>query len=138
MPIVEGGGVRSCRDSAYTSFQSIFKADIVRLAEIAERLGCVMKGDGDVEITGVVGIEEAGPGHLTFVSNPKYAAKARTTTASAIIVSADFPDVEHATLRSPNPYLTFAQAVELFYEAPKSTPGVNPSARIADSASIGE
>ena len=51
-------------------------------------------------------------GHLTFVSNPKYAAKARTTRASAVIVAPDFPEIETPTLRSSNPYLTFAHAVE--------------------------
>ena len=62
----------------------------MKLSSIAARLDCVLKGDGDVEITRVVGIDEAGPGHLTFVSNAKYAAKARTTNASAVIVSPDF------------------------------------------------
>jgi len=110
----------------------------VKLTDIAARLDCVLKGDGDVEITGVVGIEEAETGHLTFVSNPKYAGKARSTKASAIIVSPDFPEIESATLRSGNPYLTFARAVELFYAAPKPAPGIDPSARISASARIGE
>lgn len=110
----------------------------MKLTDIAARLDCVLKGDGDVEITGVVGIEEAETGHLTFVSNPKYAGKARSTKASAIIVSPDFPEIESATLRSGNPYLTFARAVELFYAAPKPAPGIDPSARISASARIGE
>jgi UDP-3-O-[3-hydroxymyristoyl] glucosamine N-acyltransferase len=110
----------------------------VKLTDIAARLDCVLKGDGNVDITGVVGIEEAEAGHLTFVSNPKYAAKARTTKASAVIVSPDFPEIESATLRSGNPYLTFARAVELFYAAPEPLPGIDPSSRIAASAGIGE
>ena len=109
----------------------------MKLTDIAARLDCVLKGDGDVEITGVTGIEEAAAGHLTFVSNPKYAGKARTTKASAVIVSLDFPDIDSATLRSGNPYLTFARAVELFYEAPRPAPGIDTSARIAASAQIG-
>ena len=91
-----------------------------------------------MEITGVFGIDEAGPGHLTFVSNPKYAAKARTTRASAVIVSQDFPEIETNTLRSANPYLTFAHAVELFYEPPKPPLGIDAAALIAASAEIGE
>ena len=59
-------------------------------------LSCDLKGNGDAEITGVVGIDEAQSGHLTFVSNPKYAAKARTTKASAVIVAPDFPEIETA------------------------------------------
>jgi UDP-3-O-[3-hydroxymyristoyl] glucosamine N-acyltransferase len=90
-----------------------------------------------VEILGVMGIDEAGPGHLTFVSNPKYASKARTTQASAVIVPVDFPEIGATTLRHPNPYLTFARAIELFYRAPAPAPGVDPGARIAPSARIG-
>jgi len=110
----------------------------VKLSEIAARLDCLLKGRGDLEITGVVGIEDADAGHLTFVSNPKYAAKTRTTKASAIIVSPDFPEIETATLRTPNPYLTFARAVELFYQPPKPARGMDVTARIAASAKIGE
>src|SRR5215468_7875429 len=110
----------------------------MKLADIASKLDCVLKGDGALDITAVVGIDDAEPGHLTFVSNPKYAAKVRTTKASAVIVSMDFPEIETATLRSPNPYLTFACAVELFYEQPRQAPGIDATARIAASARIGE
>ena len=113
------------------------KADNVKLSEIAARLDCVLKGDGDVEITRVIGIDEADTGDVTFVSNPKYAAKARTTKASAVIVTIDFPDIDRATLRSPNPYLTFARAVELFYQAPLPVQTVDGTSKIASSAKIG-
>jgi len=109
----------------------------VKLAEIAAHLDSVLKGNGDVEITAVTGIEEAGAGHITFVSNPKYAARARTTSASAIIVAPDFPELPIATIRHPNPYLTFARAIELFYKPPSAQPGVDAGARIAESARIG-
>jgi UDP-3-O-[3-hydroxymyristoyl] glucosamine N-acyltransferase len=109
----------------------------MKLTEIAARLDCVLKGSGDVEIRRVAGIEEAEEGDLTFVSNPKYAAKVKTTKASAVIVSPDFPEIEAATLRSSNPYLTFARAVELFYQPPLPGRGIDSTARIATSARIG-
>jgi UDP-3-O-[3-hydroxymyristoyl] glucosamine N-acyltransferase len=43
-----------------------------------------------------------------------------------------------ATLRSPNPYLAFAHAIELFHESLRYAPGIHPTAVIAKSASIGE
>ncbi len=110
----------------------------MNLSEIAARLDCILRGDGNLEITGVVGIEKADTGHLTFVSNPRYAAKARTTKASAVIVSPDFPDIATATLRSGNPYLTFARAIELFYTPPRQSPGIDPAARISSAATIGD
>jgi UDP-3-O-[3-hydroxymyristoyl] glucosamine N-acyltransferase len=110
----------------------------VKLSDIAARLDCVLKGDGEVEITRVIGIDEAESGDVTFVSNSKYAAKARTTKAGAVIVAMDFPDIEAATLRSTNPYLTFARAVELFYQAPVPLQTIDTKAKIAPSAKIGE
>jgi UDP-3-O-[3-hydroxymyristoyl] glucosamine N-acyltransferase len=110
----------------------------VKLTDIAERLNCTLQGDGQLEITGVAGIDDADSGHLTFVSNPKYAAKAKTTKAAAVIVANDFPEIGPATLRSSNPYLTFAQAVELFYQPPQPSRSIDPAARVAASAKIGE
>lgn len=109
----------------------------MKLSDIAARLDCTLKGNGEIEISGVVGIDEADTGHLTFVSNPKYAAKSRTTKASALIVSPEFPEIELATLRSANPYLAFARAVELFYRPPQAIQGIDVNARIASSAKIG-
>ncbi len=54
------------------------------LREIADRLGCRLAGDGDLEIGGVAGMEHAGPGQLTFLANPKYGPKVKHTHASAI------------------------------------------------------
>src|SRR5471030_376509 len=59
----------------------------MKLGEIATALGCRLQGDRDLEITGVLGMEDAAPGHLTFLANPKYGPKAKHTKASAILVS---------------------------------------------------
>jgi UDP-3-O-[3-hydroxymyristoyl] glucosamine N-acyltransferase len=109
----------------------------MKLSEIASRLGARLDG-ADAEITGVAGIEEAGPGQITFVANPKYAAAAKTTRATAVIVSEDFPAISAATLRSKNPYLAFAQALELFYHSPRYAVGIHSTAVVASSAKIGK
>lgn len=110
----------------------------MKLAEIASRLGATLEnGDPETEITGVAGIEEASAGQITFVANPKYAAAAKSTAASAVIVAQDFPPISASMLRSSDPYLTFARAINLFYQPPAYRPGVHPTAVIADSAKIG-
>jgi UDP-3-O-[3-hydroxymyristoyl] glucosamine N-acyltransferase len=110
----------------------------MKLSEIAERLGTIIEnGPPDTEITGVAGIEDAGPGQLTFISNPKYAAAARTTKAAAILVAEDFPGLPAVMLRSKNPYLDFARALELFYQPPQYAPGIHLSAVIHPSARLG-
>jgi UDP-3-O-[3-hydroxymyristoyl] glucosamine N-acyltransferase len=107
------------------------------LADLADRLGAELHGDPAALITGIAGIEEAGPGHLTFVSNPRYAALARSTQATAILVEPKFPDITAATLRLANPYLAFARALEIFRQAPAYPPGIHPTAAIASTAKIG-
>jgi len=54
----------------------------MKLAELAARLGAELRGDGAIDVTGVRGIEEAGPTEITFVANPKYASLARTLRIS--------------------------------------------------------
>jgi UDP-3-O-[3-hydroxymyristoyl] glucosamine N-acyltransferase len=110
----------------------------MKLSAMAASLGCALQGNGDVEIHGVAGIDEAQPGHVTFVSNPKYASKAKTTSASAVIVTPGFPEIATATLRTANPYLAFARAVEYFYRAPQPAPGISESAVIASDVRIGK
>lgn len=116
----------------------------MKLAQIAAILGATLEyAAPDFEITGVAGIADAGPGQITFVANPKYAPAARTTKAAAVIVAEDFPATGKALLRSKNPYLAFARALELFYQPPHYAPGihstavVHPSARIGGNAHIG-
>ncbi len=99
----------------------------MKLGEIATALNATLdNGDPATEITGVAGIEEAAAGQITFVANPKYAAAAKSTTAAAIIVADDFPAVATPLLRSKNPYLSFARAIDLFYRAPQYAPGIHP------------
>ena len=107
------------------------------LAEIAKALNCDLEGDGDLSISGVAPIDEARAGELTFLANRKYRKSLRSTQASAIIVSRDFPPLPISTLRSSNPYLSFAKSIDLFYTPPLPPPGIHATAVIADSAVIG-
>ena len=84
------------------------------LRELADRLGCRLEGDGSIEITGVAGLEDAGPGDLSFFANPKYATALSATRASAVILGERATAPGRAALRADNPYLAFAQALALF------------------------
>ena len=110
----------------------------MKLREIAAALGCQMAGDGEIEITGVVGMEAAGATELTFLANPKYGPKVKHTRAAAILVQEPVRDLPIASLVSSNPYLDFARALALFYQPPRPAPGIHSSASIAPTASIGE
>lgn len=110
----------------------------MKLSELAARLGCDLLGDGDIEITGVAGMEHAGPAELTFLANPKYAHKVKESKAAAILVSEPLPAAAIRSLISKNPYLDFARALEFFYQPPQPAPGIHPLAFVASSARVGE
>ena len=110
----------------------------MKLSAIAAALRARLdNGSPETEITGLNAIDQAGPGELSFVSNPKYAAAARSTKASAVIVAEDFPAISSAMLRSKNPYLAFATAIGLFHQPAKYAAGVHPTAVVHASARIG-
>jgi UDP-3-O-[3-hydroxymyristoyl] glucosamine N-acyltransferase len=108
----------------------------VKLSELASRLGATVRGDGSVDVARVASIDEAGPGDLTFVSNPRYVAKLATTRASAVIVAPEI-DTSLPSLLSGNPYLAFAHAVTLLEPPDRPAPGVHPSAAVAKDAVLG-
>lgn len=110
----------------------------MKLGEVASRLGAELRGDAELEVTGVKGIEEAGPTEITFVANPRYTSLARTTRAAAVLVEPDFQEISAATLRIKNPYLAFARALGFFYQPPVYSPGIHPTAIIHPTAEIGE
>jgi UDP-3-O-[3-hydroxymyristoyl] glucosamine N-acyltransferase len=110
----------------------------IRLGDLAAQLGCTLHGDPAIEITGVAGVERAGPTELTFLANPKYAPKVKETRACAILVKQALAQTTPASLVSANPYHDFARALALFYQPPRPKPGIHPQASVASTAQIGE
>jgi UDP-3-O-[3-hydroxymyristoyl] glucosamine N-acyltransferase len=109
----------------------------MKLGELATRLGAELRGDADVEVTGVKGIEDAGPTEITFVANPRYGGLAKKTQAAAVLVEPEFPDIAAATLRIKNPYHAFSRALGMFYQPPAYPAGIHPTAVIDPTAEIG-
>jgi UDP-3-O-[3-hydroxymyristoyl] glucosamine N-acyltransferase len=108
----------------------------MKLGELAQVLGVRCDGGHDHEIVGVEGIENAGPGQLTFVANPKYTPFARSSKAGAVLVTEDFEAISAPTLRTANPYLAFAKAVGIFHPAPRYEPGIHATAVIDPTATV--
>jgi len=109
----------------------------MKLGALAQRLECQHEGPADLEITGVAGMDEATEGEITFLANPKYLAKLGTTRAAAIIAGQDVDTLGKPVLRSKDPYLTFARALEVFYPPQRPTVGIHPTAVIAPDAKLG-
>ncbi len=108
------------------------------LAQLAQRIGATLVGDGSVEVTGCAPIEHAGPGEVTFVANTKYARFLTSTRAAAVIVS---PDVQCppglAQLRAEDPYFGFRNAmVALHGFRPSPEPMGETAAGVSTLASV--
>jgi UDP-3-O-[3-hydroxymyristoyl] glucosamine N-acyltransferase len=112
----------------------------LKLKDLAERLGCGLEGDGEIDIVRVAAIHEARPGDLTFVANGKYAPQLAATRASAVILgaaSASSDAAPCAVLRTSDPYSTFARALRFFVAPAAPEVGVHRLSAIAPDATIG-
>lgn len=117
----------------------------MKLAVLAEKLGASLTPApgkslgpvGETEITGVAGLEKAGPQEVSFLTNLKYSPLAKTTEAAALLVEPGAPELPVTTLRVANPYLAFARALEIFHPMRQFPAGVHTTAVVSPSAKIG-
>src|SRR4029077_346281 len=109
----------------------------VKLRDLANRLHCRLEGDGDIEIAGMAGLTDAGPGQLTFLANPKYRPLVDATRASAVILHDDDAPAPCAMLRTTEPYRVFAEALVLFGPDERRAVGVHASAVVSPDARLG-
>ncbi len=109
----------------------------MKLRDLADRLGCRLEGDGEIEISGVAGLADAEPGTVTFLANSKYTSLLQHTKASAVLLHPDAPAPPCAALRVDHPYLAFARAAALFAPDLLPAPGVHPKSDIASDAVLG-
>jgi UDP-3-O-[3-hydroxymyristoyl] glucosamine N-acyltransferase len=112
-------------------------ADIT-LAEIAAFVGGTFSGPPKATVCGVAGLEDAGEGDLSFLSNPKYAPMLDKTAAGAILVSASQSGDSPRWIRVSNPYLAFAHVLQRWFSNVAAPLGVSPLASVARSARFGE
>ena len=106
------------------------------LGQLATLLDVSCQGDDDIEITGLATLASAKAGQLSFLANPRYQKDLATTKASAVIVAENMVLSNPVnSLISPDPYLTFAKATQLF-SVTNNQKGVHPSAVVSDSAHI--
>jgi len=107
------------------------------LSVLAAKIGARLEGP-DAEVTGIAALDQAGPGQVTFLSNPKYARKALETKASAIIAKEAIPGAGCAFLLTRDPYLAFACAVGEFHPPSRLAAGVSAQANVHPTAVLGK
>lgn len=117
------------------------------IGDLARSAGCTVAGDPSVTVTGAASIEDAGPGDITFISDPSYARHLETTKASAVILRegtvAEGDSPEASLLLAENPQLAFARVLAVIHPPERPEPGVHPraevhpEAKVAATASVG-
>lgn len=113
----------------------------MKLSELARLTGArVEEKFGDLEVEGAAGLDEAEPGHVTFLANPRYTPRVQTTRASAVYLAEGVePGREDiAALFTRDPYLAYTRALRLFHPEPEVEPGVHPTAVVDSTARLGE
>jgi UDP-3-O-[3-hydroxymyristoyl] glucosamine N-acyltransferase len=114
----------------------------VTLRELVAELGGELHGDPEWCITGVAGLDSAGPGQITFLSHPRYQALLRETRAGCVIVTTAFAGsagVRGNCIVTESPYLYYARLTQwwrLRTGARRLSPGVHPSAVIGADVQI--
>ena len=106
-------------------------------AELAERFGLELQGDGAVLVHGVGTLARAQAGQLAFLANSKYRGQLAESRASVVTMRAEDAAGHGGTaLIARDPYAAFAKMSALFEPRPQRPAGIHPSADIADDASI--
>lgn len=108
------------------------------LQELAEYLGGTVRGDAALVVNGLAPLETAGPDKVTFLANPKYAAKVAETKAGAVLMAPGGEAYGRNVIELANPYLGFAKLLTLFYTAPHPPLGVLPEAVVGTNVTLGE
>lgn len=106
--------------------------------EIAQKVDGNILGDGETKLTGFAKADAATTGDLTFAENEKFFRLAEQSQASAILAPAEFQSESKTVIQVKDARIAFAQVLPLFFPEKQFTPGVHPSAIVADSANIAE
>jgi len=114
-------------------------ARTLTLAEIAERLGARLEGDGERRVSGLATLREAEPDQVAFLANRAYLKDLPGTRAAAVLLAPGHAEsCPAARLEMDNPYLGYAELSRLFDPLAGRTPaGIHPTAVVAADVRLG-
>jgi UDP-3-O-[3-hydroxymyristoyl] glucosamine N-acyltransferase len=108
------------------------------LGELGPLLGAEVRGDPNLQVSGIEALENAAPGQLSFLFDSRYLHLVSKCRASALIVSPKFKDLNWNLLIAGNPQLVLARAIRLFLPESRGPAGIHPSAFIGEGVSLGK
>lgn len=106
---------------------------MMRVDALVAQLGGELVGDGSVLVRRVATLDQAGEGDLSFLANPKYLGRLKSSAAAAVILGVRSRDAltDRPRIVVDDPYLYFARVARLFNPAPMVVPCVHPLASVA-------
>ncbi|MEE2775413.1 MAG: UDP-3-O-(3-hydroxymyristoyl)glucosamine N-acyltransferase, partial [Acidobacteriota bacterium] len=107
-----------------------------RLADLAKIVGGSVRGDADLEIESIQGLDLAGPADIAFLNHPRYRREALGSSAGAIVIDRDDDVFTQSLLVCDNPSLAVAKIVRLFFPSQVPESGIHPTAVVAADATV--
>lgn len=97
-------------------------------------------GDGAKTVTNIAPLDEAGPGDVSFLSDPNWADRLAGTRAGAVILKDEQTGAAYVQIIAADPYLAYARVAGVISEGlfPREALGILPGATVDESASLGE
>lgn len=126
-----------------------------RLGDLAEKVGGEVRGDADRSIEGLRALADAGPEHLSLLTNPRFRDEARESRAGALMIprgargeklvrglrpgtdkGAETEPSEPSWLLVEDPSFALVELLPLFHPPQRPAPGVHPTAVVDSRAEI--
>lgn len=108
------------------------------LVEIAELVGGHVVGDENLAITGISPINDIAAGSIVYADAQENLKKVENSAAAAVLVGEKFSSEQISCVQTADPLSAFIQLLKHFYPAPEASPGIHPTAVVAEDAQIGE
>ena len=106
---------------------------------IASLINGKVEGNADIPLTGFAKIEEATPGCISFIANPKYTHCIYDTMASAVLVSDEFSyegNIKPTLIRVKDPYMALAQLLKAMQEEKQDKIGIEQPVFVSEDVQI--
>jgi len=112
------------------------------IQQVALMIGGTVEGDGTGKVGMLAKIQDAGPGQIAFLANPKYEPYLYTTKASAVIVNRSLElkrPVEAALIRVEDAYSSFTRLLEEYdRQLSLSKTGIEEPSYVGKNSTIGK
>jgi len=107
------------------------------LQDIASLIEGHVIGDATLMIDTLSPIDDIKPGSLVFADGTDHLNQAERSEAAAVLVANHVAELKKPLIQVKDPFQAFIKLLKHFYPSPVPTPGIHPTAVIAENVTIG-